>query len=157
MKKSKGQPRVKSWFQSLLRPFCEYFKREAIAFRGMFHSRTTNILLFPYPDCRIDHLEIQVNKLHARLYQNFLVVDGQFSLKAYFLTTDDLIRLEQMLGDFLTTQELPGLLPKMQIEFGEIKTDYFFTPLTKEVGQTTFQNEVVMEIPYIITENPWKQ
>jgi hypothetical protein len=139
----------KKWFHN---PFPPKSRVKTIVFQGLLHARTVNTLLFPYSDCRIDHEELQITKLNARLYRNFLIVDGQFLIKSFFLAQDDLLRLEHMVSDFLTTQELPGLLPEMKIEFGEITTDYYYTPSAKATDQTAFHNEVVIEIPYFIIQ-----
>jgi hypothetical protein len=153
MENNKEIMKSDSWIKKLFQqPFKEQNRVETIVFQGFLHSRTDNILLFRYPQCRIDHEEIKITKLNARLYSNFLVVDGKFLIKSYFIAEDDLLRLEQMEAVFLTTLELPGLLQEMRIDFGEIKTDYFFTPLINDLAQTTFHNEVVLEIPYFITK-----
>ena len=125
-------------------------REDQVICEALLHIRTEQTLLFPYPDCRLDHEEIKINRINARIYQNFLVVDGQMMIKTYFQSHDDLLRQEIMLTNFLTTLELPGLEMQMKIEFGEIKNDYFFITKTKEKNETSFFNEVVLEVPYTI-------
>jgi hypothetical protein len=153
MQKSNTTDISKSWVKKIFQKARGYQRVENIAFQGLLHARAANVLLFPYPHCKIDHEEIKVTKLTARLYNNFLVVDGRCLIKSFFTSNDDLLRLEQMEADFLTTLELPGLLSNMRIDFGAINPDYFFVPLALDITQTTFQNEVVLEIPYIIIKH----
>ncbi len=143
-------PKPNRWLSRLFPKANQKRREDQIAFESVVHARNDQILLLSHPNCRIDHEVIKVNKLNARIYRNFLVVDGQLLLKCYFLAYDDLLRLETMAATFLVTIELWGLEPEMRIEFGEIQSDYCFSLLAKDLEQTSYQNEVVLEIPYTV-------
>lgn len=142
--------RTTRWIARLFPKQNQKRREDQVTFEGVFHARNDQILLFPHPNCRIDHEVIKVNKLNARIYRNFLVVDGQLLIKCYFLAYDDLLRMETMATTFLTTLELWGLESGMRIEFGEIQSDYCFSLLAKELEQTSYHNEIVLEIPYTV-------
>lgn len=138
----------KAWWKILDWSNCKN-RIDKIIYHGIVHARADQILLFPYRDCCLDHEEIKINKINTRLYNNFLVMDGEFMIKAFFMT-HDMMRVQTMVGTFLTTADLPGLAPEMKIEINAMKTDSYFAFLERLDTQTSYRNEVVVEIEYLI-------